>query len=137
MKTQGLFWRVLLPAAIMCALAACEPFAIVLPPPPPEREIIFVDMHEHTLLRKGDGTIWAWGSNFRDTSADRHSPTQIGLDVEWAYARAISQHAVAVARDGSVWTWGRNRWGELGDGTRESRHVPTLVIQAGSGEAAF
>lgn len=41
--------------------------------------------------------------------------------------KAIESHACAMHRDGSVSCWGNNRFGQLGDGTFETRLVPTPV----------
>ncbi len=37
------------------------------------------------------------------------------------------RHSCAVAQDGSAWCWGKNRFGELGDGTRKALGVPVQV----------
>src|SRR5690242_11568752 len=36
-------------------------------------------------------------------------------------------HNMALRSDGRVLTWGYNRFGQLGDGTTDERHQPTLV----------
>jgi len=41
--------------------------------------------------------------------------------------KPIESHACAMHRDGSVSCWGNNRFGQLGDGTFETRLVPTPV----------
>jgi hypothetical protein len=41
--------------------------------------------------------------------------------------KEIESHACAMHRDGSVSCWGNNRFGQLGDGTFETRLVPTAV----------
>jgi alpha-tubulin suppressor-like RCC1 family protein len=35
---------------------------------------------------------------------------------------------VAVKADGSLWAWGTNRFGQLGDGTAESRLSPVKIM---------
>jgi len=37
-------------------------------------------------------------------------------------------HVLAIRADGTVWAWGRNDGGQLGDGTRIDRYVPTQVL---------
>jgi len=37
-------------------------------------------------------------------------------------------HSVAINPDGSLWAWGANIWGQLGDGTTQSRLSPVQVL---------
>ena len=39
-----------------------------------------------------------------------------------------SFHSCSILDDGSVSCWGSNEFGQLGDGTRESKHIPTKVL---------
>ena len=87
--------------------------------------------HYSSFAVKSDGTAWAWGRNETGqlgdgTSTTRRVPTRIqGLAghtiVDVAGGR---NHAMALADDGSVFTWGSNRYGQLGDGTFQSRLTP-------------
>ena len=40
---------------------------------------------------------------------------------------AGGRHSLALAKDGSVWAWGNNEFGQLGDGTHETRGEPFRV----------
>ena len=82
---------------------------------------------EHTVAVGTDGSLWAWGTNMDgrigDGTAtgggwrnDRHTPTRIGMDMDWASISAGWGHTVAVATDGSPWAWGINNRGQLGIG---------------------
>ncbi|MEJ2541163.1 MAG: hypothetical protein P8188_14540 [Gemmatimonadota bacterium] len=42
-------------------------------------------------------------------------------------------HGCAVTESNEVWCWGTNNWGNLGDGTLDSRVVPRPVIGFGAG----
>jgi alpha-tubulin suppressor-like RCC1 family protein len=63
------------------------------------------------------------------TQVDRSTPVAVpGL----AGVRALSTsnlHSPALLADGTVRAWGYDFYGNLGDGTRESRLVPTPVAQ--------
>ncbi|MBK5276202.1 MAG: hypothetical protein JJE30_14285 [Desulfuromonadales bacterium] len=90
----------------------------------------------HTLGRKSDGTLWAWGSNANGqlgsgNTLDSLVPVKTGTDSDWLDAAAGSAHSVAVKTNGTIWTWGDNTFGQLGDRTNINRNAPVLVAQAG------
>ena len=39
-----------------------------------------------------------------------------------------NQHSAAIDRNGNLWLWGFNLLGELGDGSKEERHVPEKIM---------
>jgi alpha-tubulin suppressor-like RCC1 family protein len=101
----------------------------------------------HSLARREDGTLWAWGCNDRGqlgdgTTKTSHLPVQVrGLpppNREILQIAAGHQHSLAiVASPGSVWAWGSNRYGQLGDGTMgklnpkdDVRSEPVKVVGA-------
>jgi len=45
----------------------------------------------------------------------------------WASVSAGYGHVVAIRADGSLWAWGWNLFGQLGDGTRTTRHAPVRI----------
>lgn len=98
--------------------------------------------YHHTLALLEDGTVRGFGLNDRgqlgngeNTNSTR--PVEVrgltgvtsiaavggGSDAEPGNAG----HSIALRADGTVWAWGCNDHGELGDGTTESRNVPTQV----------
>ena len=87
----------------------------------------------HGLALAGDGTVWAWGSNYSGELGDGTTDSRIyagqvpGL-VRVAAVAAGSQTSYAVTLDGAVWAWGYNGYGELGDGTTNDRHSPVQVV---------
>ena len=98
-----------------------------------------------TLAIKEDGSLWAWGNNTRgylgievglfdsqlSTSEFDHvlEPVQVGTNTDWVHVAAYF-HIVGVREDSSVWSWGfaNMMFGVIGDGSRESRSVPTKII---------
>jgi alpha-tubulin suppressor-like RCC1 family protein len=87
----------------------------------------------HTLYRKSDGTVWAWGLNNKSqlgdgTTTNRPTPVQVsGLTGVTAVA-AGNEHSLALKSDGTVWGWGSNSNGQLGNGvTAGSQTTPVQV----------
>ena len=99
----------------------------------------------HTLVRKADGTIAAWGLNHSGqlgdgTAFDRVVPTAtVDAANVWLTISAGDFHTLATRTDNSLWGWGFNQNGQLGDKTYADKLVPTqigtdkkwLVISAG------
>ncbi len=50
----------------------------------------------------------------------------------YAAIAAGGTHVLARKLDGSLWSWGRNLFGQLGDGTRTDRTIPTQVTVTGT-----
>jgi alpha-tubulin suppressor-like RCC1 family protein len=87
------------------------------------------------VASKSDQTLWCWGGNqygqlgLGDTD-DRHSPTQVGVDADWAVVDAGAYQTCGIRVDSTLWCWGRNDHGQLGLGDTEDRRVPTQVGDA-------
>ena len=96
----------------------------------------------HTVYLKGDGTVWAVGSNSfgklgDGTTTDSLNPVQVvdGSGNPLSGAMGISAgffHTVYLKGDGTVWAVGYNPVGQLGNGTTRSRINPVQVVD-GSG----
>ncbi len=87
----------------------------------------------HTVAVKTDGTLWAWGSNSNGqlgdgTTVSKMTPIQIGTTTDWQTANAdYFSSSGGIKTDGTLWAWGQNNSGQLGDGTKVSRLVPTQI----------
>jgi len=76
----------------------------------------------HVLAIKSNGTLWAWGANFRGQLGDgtittRATPTPSVPGNDWKQAVAAGAHSLAIKKDGTLWAWGDNWAGQLGTGT--------------------
>lgn len=92
----------------------------------------------HSLARKSDGTLWAWGRNLfgqlgDGTRTDRTTPTPVAVagTSKAPAAGPISAgdfHSVAIhAADSTMYAWGSNQNGRLGDGKTPDLFLPTKV----------
>jgi alpha-tubulin suppressor-like RCC1 family protein len=90
----------------------------------------------HNLAIRSDGTLWAWGANFRGQLGDGSSirwqktPVRLAAGTDWKQAAASGAFSVALKKDGTLWAWGDNWAGELGNGSAIASRVP---VQVGSG----
>ncbi|MBF0450629.1 MAG: DUF5011 domain-containing protein [Candidatus Magnetomorum sp.] len=93
----------------------------------------------HSLARKSNGTVWAWGKNsdgqlgyFTGTAFSR-TPQQvkasdgIGNLINIVDVAAGLAHSLALKDDGTVMAWGNNADGRLGNGTETSSTLPVSV----------
>ncbi|XP_039140107.1 ultraviolet-B receptor UVR8 [Dioscorea cayenensis subsp. rotundata] len=83
--------------------------------------------------------IYVWGYNQRGQTARKGSefhlriPKRLSPELfkysgaRWLDIACGREHTAAVASDGSLFTWGSNDFGQLGDGTEESREQPKKV----------
>jgi alpha-tubulin suppressor-like RCC1 family protein len=77
----------------------------------------------YALALRSDGTVWAWGSNYRGdlgdgTTADHHStPEQVPGLTGISQVAASADASYAVRSDGTLFAWGDNSFGQLGNGT--------------------
>jgi alpha-tubulin suppressor-like RCC1 family protein len=95
----------------------------------------------HSLARKNDGSVWAWGRNGSGqlgdgTTTQRTTPVQVSGLGGIASVAAGGEHSLALSSSGSVYTWGNNKFGQLGDGTTVQRLVPGLVANVGGAGTA-
>lgn len=91
-----------------------------------------------TCARKGDGTLWCWGSGYLGdgTVGQRSTPGQVtALGNTVAQVSTGSAAACARKADGTLWCWGDNEFGIVGDGTTVERTTPVQVTTLGTGVA--
>ena len=74
-----------------------------------------------SLALKGNGTVWAWGSNYGNT------PTQVSGLSDIVSIAVGGNHFLALKNDGTVLAWGDNSDGQLGIGTNKQSNVPVQV----------
>jgi alpha-tubulin suppressor-like RCC1 family protein len=81
---------------------------------------------------RGDGTLWAWGSNRYGllgdgTTTDRPRPGRVGTDADWVQVVAGSSHVLALKANGTVWAWGRNHVHQVSPASAIALLVPTQL----------
>ncbi|MCL2016504.1 MAG: hypothetical protein FWG68_09695 [Defluviitaleaceae bacterium] len=89
----------------------------------------------NTMAIRSDGSLWGWGWNGHgqvgngatvSIRSNELLPVRIMDDV--VSVSVGSHHTMAIRSDGSLWGWGGNAWGELGDGTNETRFTPVRIM---------
>jgi len=90
---------------------------------------------DHNLALKSDGTIWAWGANYKSQLGDgtrtmRSSPVPSVPGNDWTHVVAGSVSSYAVKKDGTLWAWGLNNFGQLGIGSWANSPTPVQVGSA-------
>ena len=88
---------------------------------------------EHTCMVTPDGSVKCWGENGEGQLGDgsrisRSRMTLVsGLGERAISVSAGSNHTCAITASKNLWCWGFDGFGQLGDGTDNSRLVPTKV----------
>jgi alpha-tubulin suppressor-like RCC1 family protein len=94
----------------------------------------------HSLARKSNGTVWAWGKNESgqlgyptNNSSNSRSPHQVldsdGVNnlINVVNISAGGSHSLALKDDSTMMAWGNNSYGQIGDGSETSTLYPTSV----------
>ncbi len=101
----------------------------------------------HSLALLKNGTVMAWGSNYKGQLGDgafggpercddefiacSRVPIAIGTLKEVTAIAAGTEQSLALLKDGTVMAWGENGEGDLGDGTIQASAAPVGVCAAG------
>lgn len=85
-----------------------------------------------SLYLTSDGFTWqggcSGGSSGQVGAANYSSPIALStLTRKYASARGTASTVTAVSTDGTLWSWGGSGFGELGDGTTETRSLPVQI----------
>lgn len=87
-----------------------------------------------SMALRDDGTVWAWGLFNLGDGTKTPSPTTpvqvVGPGGQGHLADIIAiDKCMALKSNGTVWTWGSNRFGQLGNYTREANQESLVPVQ--------
>lgn len=85
---------------------------------------------EYSIAIKEDGTVFAWGKlpweNLTSVKAEASPLLVEGLS-EISEIACGYDHMLALKTDGTVWAMGSNKYGQLGDDSKNSSNIPVKV----------
>lgn len=89
----------------------------------------------NTFGIKDNGSLWATGGGDNGELGDGVSGLgheifhfiQIGTATNWKSISPNGSFTIGLRTDGTLWSWGINTFSQLGDGTNNSRSIPTQV----------
>ena len=96
----------------------------------------------HTCVLTSGGAVWCWGSNGwgqlgDGTMTNRSTPVPVsGLSSGVVAIATGGSHTCAVNTFGGLQCWGYNYFGQLGDGTADTRYTPVTVTGMARGVAS-
>ena len=99
---------------------------------PGEPFITAISASKTPLALDSDGGVWAWGDSsglgVPVSTFENRRPLRIPLsNIASISSGAESGGQFAVDTSGDGWAWGLNEYGDLGDGTTDSRQAPVPV----------
>ncbi|MEZ4405128.1 MAG: MopE-related protein [Polyangiales bacterium] len=114
-----------------CGAQACSRTAVAVPGVTGATQLALG--YAHSCALRSDGTVWCWGDNTYGQMGRGAMGTAVvspGAVPGLAGVRAIEggyNHTCALMGDGTVRCWGQNSYGQLGDGTMDTRTSPVQV----------
>jgi len=93
--------------------------------------------HNHTISKKSDYTLWAWGFNGNGQLGNNSitsvgSPIQIGSATNWNKVSAGYNTSFAIKDNGTLWAWGDNSYRQSGIGYGGPGYFTYVPTQVGS-----
>ncbi|CAB3379992.1 Hypothetical predicted protein [Cloeon dipterum] len=83
-------------------------------------------VESYLLGEKNEDGILGQSADVEEQNIPRKVPGLEGITITRIFCGYL--HALALSNDGKVYSWGWNKYGQLGNGTKQRSHKPTLIF---------
>ena len=87
--------------------------------------------YNHSIAIDKNGNLWGWGYHSiysYEQIETTDYPVKLEIQGEFKEVSMSSTHRLAIDNNGNIWSWGDNTYGELGDGSTNSKNINEAIM---------